>query len=121
MFDVLAREAPRERAPLLVALRDRGRFGVKSGGGFYDYRDGTKDAPWPELETVAAPRGTRVASADEIVERSVRALWRKARALLDAGIVASAEEADLAFVYALGFAMYLGGPFFYAEQRGWTA
>jgi hypothetical protein len=60
------------------------------------------------------------ASADEIVERCVRAIWRKAKELLDRGIVAAEEEADLAFVYAIGFAMYLGGPFFYAEQRGWS-
>ena len=55
------------------------------------------------------------------VERCVRAIWRKARELLERGIVASREEADLAFVYAIGFAMYLGGPFFYAQQRGWEA
>jgi hypothetical protein len=75
---------------------------------------------YAELATLAAPRGTRAASADEIVERCVRALWHKAKELLDRGIVASAEEADLAFVFAIGFAMYLGGPFFYAQQRGWS-
>jgi len=119
MFDVLAKTAPPERAPLVTLLRDRGRFGVKSGGGFYDYRDGTKGAPYAELTSLAAPRGNRTAGADEIVERCVRAMWCKARNLLEQGIVASKEEADLAFVYALGFAMHLGGPFFYAEQRGW--
>ena len=119
MFDVLAKTAPPERAPLVSLLRDRGRFGVKSGGGFYDYRDGAKGAPCAELSSLAAPRGSRAASADEIVERCVQTMWRKARDLLERGIVASKEEADLAFVYALGFAMYLGGPFFYAEQRGW--
>ena len=48
----------------------------------------------------------------------MRALWRKSKELLARGIVASEEEADLAFVYAIGFAMYLGGPFFYARARG---
>jgi 3-hydroxyacyl-CoA dehydrogenase len=120
MFDVLARVAPPDRAPLVVQLRDRGRFGVKSGGGFYDWSGTTKGAPYAELASVAAPRGTHVANADEIVERCVRAIWRKAKDLLERGIVASEEEADLAFVYAIGFAMYLGGPFFYARQRGWS-
>lgn len=120
MFDVLARVAAPARAPLVVQLRDRGRFGVKSGGGFYDWAGGKKGAPYAELAALAAPRGDRVAAADEIVERSVRAIWRKAKELLERGIVASEEEADLAFVYAIGFAMYLGGPFFYARQRGWS-
>ena len=33
--------------------------------------------------------------------------------------MASEEEADLAFVFGIGFAMHLGGPLFYARQRGW--
>jgi 3-hydroxyacyl-CoA dehydrogenase len=120
MFDVIARTAPPKAAPLVTVLRDRGRFGVKSGGGFYDYAGTTKGAPWRELAELAAPRGSRVAEADEIVDRCARAMWQKSRELLGRGIVASKEESDLAFVYALGFAMYLGGPFFYAEQRGWS-
>lgn len=120
MFDVIARTAPPPTPPLVTLLRDRGRFGMKSGGGFYDYAGGKKGAPWSELPLLAAPRGSRIAGADEIVDRCVRSMWEKTRALLAQGIVASKEESDLAFVYALGFAMYLGGPFFYAEQRGWS-
>ncbi|MEO6026160.1 MAG: 3-hydroxyacyl-CoA dehydrogenase NAD-binding domain-containing protein [Candidatus Binatia bacterium] len=120
MFDVIARTAPPPSPPLVTVLRDRGRFGVKSGGGFYDWEGAKKGAPWSELPALAAPRGSRVAEPDEIVDRCVRSMWLKARDLLGRGIVASKEEADLAFVYALGFAMYLGGPFFYAEQRGWS-
>jgi len=120
MFDVIARTAPPPRAPLVTLLRDRGRFGVKSGGGFYDFAGGKKGQPWGELPALAAPRGTHVAEADEIVDRCVRSMYEKSRELLGRGIVASREEGDLAFVYALGFAMYLGGPFFYAEQRGWS-
>ena len=120
MFDVIARTAPPVTPPLVTLLRDRGRFGMKSGGGFYDYDGGKKGASWSELPAVAAPRGTRMATADEIVDRCVRSMWEKTRALHAQGIVASKEESDFAFVYALGFAMYLGGPFFYAEQRGWS-
>ncbi len=120
MFDVIARTAPPPTAPLVTLLRDRGRFGVKSGGGFYDYTGTAKGGAWSELPDLAAPRGTRVAEPDEVVDRCVRSMWMKTAELLGRGIVASKEESDLAFVYALGFAMYLGGPFFYAEQRGWS-
>jgi hypothetical protein len=60
-----------------------------------------------------------VASADEIVERCVRALYATARALCDRQIVDSEEECDLAFVLGIGFAMHLGGPIFYGKQHGW--
>ena len=62
-----------------------------------------------ELSTVPIPEGQVCLAAHPIVG-----------GYETRGIVASKEEGDLAFVYALGFAMYLGGPFFYAEQRGWS-
>ena len=74
---------------------------------------------WPGLANLVPDRGTRVAPPDEIVERCLRALYRKARELCDRRIVASEEECDLAFVFGIGFAMYLGGPIFYAQQHGW--
>ena len=49
----------------------------------------------------------------------MRALYAKARELLDRGIVASDAEADLAFVFGIGFAMHLGGPLYYGKLRGW--
>ena len=56
--------------------------------------------------------GLHIAADDEA--------YRKARDLCDRRIVASEEECDLAFVFGIGFAMYLGGPIFYAKQRGWV-
>jgi 3-hydroxyacyl-CoA dehydrogenase/enoyl-CoA hydratase/3-hydroxybutyryl-CoA epimerase/enoyl-CoA isomerase len=105
--------------PLVWKMRDAGRFGVKSGAGYYDYETGRKKAEWPGLRDLVPNRGDRVAAADEIVDRCTRALYVKASELLNRGIVASAEECDLAFVLGLGFAMYLGGPIFYGKLRGW--
>jgi 3-hydroxyacyl-CoA dehydrogenase/enoyl-CoA hydratase/carnithine racemase len=119
MFDTLAAEQPPARAPLVWKLRELKRFGIKTGAGFYDYKDGRKQAEWPGLAALVTDRGTRVASGDAIVERCMRALHHTARALCDRGIVASEEECDLAFVLGIGFAMYLGGPIFYGKQRGW--
>jgi 3-hydroxyacyl-CoA dehydrogenase len=119
MFDTIAAESPLPVEPLVWTLRDLGRFGVKSGGGVYDYQNGKKAGEWPGLAALVAERGSRVAPAGEIVERCVRALYRKARELCDRAIVASEEECDLAFVFGIGFAMYLGGPIFYGRQQGW--
>jgi len=119
MFDTMAAEAPPKVEPLVWKMRELKRFGVKTGAGFYEYQDGKKQGEWPGLASLAPNRGTRVATADEIVERCMRALYRTARTLCDRQIVASEEECDLAFVLGIGFAMYLGGPIFYGQQRGW--
>jgi 3-hydroxyacyl-CoA dehydrogenase/enoyl-CoA hydratase/carnithine racemase len=120
MFDTIATAGPIEPPPLVWKLREAKRFGVKSGAGIYDYADGKKTGVWPGLAALVPNRGSRVAGKDEIVERCAKALYRKARELCDRKIVASEEECDLAFVFGIGFAMYLGGPIFYGKQRGWA-
>ena len=120
MFDTIAAAGPIDPPPLVWKLREAKRFGVKSGAGIYDYADGRKTGVWPGLAALVPDRGTRVAGKDEIVDRGAKALYEKARELCDRKIVGSEEECDLAFVFGIGFAMYLGGPIFYAQQRGWA-
>lgn len=119
MFDTIAAETPPVREPLVWKLRAAKRFGQKTSAGFYDYTDGKKRGEWAGLAELVPNRGSRVAGREEIVERCTRALYNKAKELLERGIVDSAEEADLAFVLGIGFAMFLGGPLFYGQQRGW--
>lgn len=119
MFDTIAAAETLPFEPLVWALRAQKRFGVKSGAGVYDYAQGKPTGEWPGLAALVPDRGSRVASDEEIVERCARALYAKARELVDRKIVASEEECDLAFVFGIGFAMYLGGPIFYGQQRGW--
>ncbi len=119
MFDTIAAHEQLPFEPLVWKLREHKRFGVKTGAGVYDYKDGKKQGEWSSLAALVPNRGSRVAPADEIVERCSKALYRKARELCDRKIVASEEECDLAFVLGIGFAMYLGGPIFYGKQRGW--
>jgi 3-hydroxyacyl-CoA dehydrogenase len=119
MFDTIHAETPLDPQPLVWKLREQKRFGVKSGAGVYDYQDGKKRGEWEGLAKLVPNRGSRVASKEEIVARCAKALYRKARELCDRKIVASEEQCDLAFVFGIGFAMYLGGPIFYAKQRGW--
>ncbi len=119
MFDTIAAEHAPTVEPLVWKMRKIGRLGIKSGAGYYDYEGGKKKGEWPGLADLVPDRGSRVASEEEIVERCMRALYSKARELLDGGIVASEAEADLAFVFGIGFAMHLGGPLYYGKLRGW--
>lgn len=120
MFDTIAAEKPPQTEPLVWKMRELGRFGVKSGAGYYDYDGATKTGEWAGLATLAGERGSRVASDEEIEERCMRALFATARQLVERKIVGSEEECDLAFVFGIGFAMHLGGPIFYAQQKGWA-
>jgi len=119
MYDTIAAETPPKIEPLVWKLRKLGRLGQKTSAGYYDYEAATKKGEWSGLAALVPDRGRRVASADEIVERCMRALHAKARELVDRRIVASEEEADLAFVFGIGFAMHLGGPIYYGRLRGW--
>lgn len=119
MFDTIAAEQPPTREPLVWKMREQERFGIKSGGGYYEYEGSSKKGVWAGLDGLAGGRGSREASAEEIVERCMKALYATARKLVDGKIVGSEEECDLSFVFGIGFAMYLGGPIFYGQQQGW--
>jgi 3-hydroxyacyl-CoA dehydrogenase len=118
MFDTMAAEEPPAVDPLVWKLRELGRLGVKTGAGFYEYDGGAKTGEWDGLAALVEDRGSRTASEDEIVERCMRALYQKTRELIDRGVAGSEEEADLAFVFGIGFSMHLGGPIFYGKQHG---
>ncbi len=120
LFDTIAKDKPPVVEPLIWKIRETGRFGQKTQAGYYNWENGKKTGPWEGLSALAGERGTSEAGEDEIVERCMKALYAKAKELLDRGIVGSAEECDLSFVFGIGFAMYLGGPIFYAEQQGWA-
>ena len=119
MFDTMKAANVLKVEPLIWKLRELKRFGQKNGAGFHDFKDGKKQAEWSGLAALVPGRGSKVASEEEIVASCMRALYDKARELCDRGIVRSEEQCDLAFVYGIGFAMYLGGPIFYGKQQGW--
>jgi 3-hydroxyacyl-CoA dehydrogenase len=119
MYDTLAAENPPETEPLVWKMRELGRFGVKSGEGYYAYDGPARKGEWSELAALVPGRGSRVADSEEIVRRCTRALYDTAKRLCENGIVASEEEADLAYVFGIGFAMHLGGPIYYGRLEGW--
>ena len=119
MYDTIAADGPLDTEPLVWKMRALDRFGVKSGEGYYAYDGAAKIGEWSGLAALVPGRGSRVADSEEIVRRCTRALYDTARQLCETGIVASEEEADLAFVFGIGFAMHLGGPIYYGKLQGW--
>jgi len=125
------RLAPTRRADLRYSkVADRiceaGRFGQKTGAGFYKYEQGSR-TPQPDpavddiIKACANEAGItrRSISDDEIVERCMLALINEACWILQEGIAQRASDIDVVYVNGYGFPAWRGGPLFYAETIGW--
>ncbi|MDZ4209400.1 3-hydroxyacyl-CoA dehydrogenase NAD-binding domain-containing protein [Rhodoferax sp.] len=106
---------------------EMGRFGQKTGAGYYCYEAGSRTpAPDPLIEQVivdcAREAGItrRPISDEEIVERTIYALINEGAKVLEEGIVQRASDIDLIYVNGYGFPAWRGGPMFYADTVGLT-
>jgi 3-hydroxyacyl-CoA dehydrogenase len=106
-------------------LCEMGRYGQKTGKGWYDYAVGKRDAmPSAEVEAmIAAHRKTlgvapRKISDDEIVHRLVYALVNEGAKILEEGIASKASDIDMVYLTGYGFPLHRGGPMCYADTQG---
>jgi 3-hydroxyacyl-CoA dehydrogenase len=106
-------------------LCEKGRFGQKTGAGWYDYIAGKRDAvPNPEVvQMIEAHRASlgitpRKISDEEIVQRLVYSLVNEAAHILEEGIASKASDIDMVYLMGYGFPIYRGGPMNYADQVG---
>ncbi len=107
-----------DRVTPLPGLRtavDQGRLGRKSGGGFYDFN--TKP-PTPNAETVALFEPVTIDRPDDLTDRLILPMVNEAARVLEEGIVASADNLDLASILGLGIAGWRGGVARYADDEG---
>ncbi|NWF45607.1 3-hydroxyacyl-CoA dehydrogenase [Hydrogenophaga sp. D2P1] len=106
-------------------LCEKGRFGQKTGAGWYDYVPGKRDAI-PNAEVVkmiedhraAAGITPRKISDEEIVQRLVFSLVNEAAHILEEGIANKASDIDVVYIFGYGFPVYRGGPLNYANEVG---
>jgi 3-hydroxyacyl-CoA dehydrogenase len=106
-------------------LCELGRFGQKTGAGFYKYEAGSR-VPVPDplvsdiIEQCASDAGIvrRAVSDDEIVERCIYALVNEGAKVLEEGIAQRSSDIDLIYVNGYGFPNWRGGPMFYADTVG---
>ena len=106
-------------------LCERGRFGQKTGAGWYRYAPGVRDAlPDPVVEQLVADyrasKGVtpRQISDEEIVQRCVYALVNEGARILEEGIAVRASDIDLVYLNGYGFPAHRGGPMCYANEVG---
>ncbi|OIP21899.1 MAG: 3-hydroxyacyl-CoA dehydrogenase [Comamonadaceae bacterium CG2_30_60_41] len=106
-------------------LCEKGRFGQKTGAGWYDYVPGKRDAI-PNAEVVKMVEDHRASlgitprkiSDEEIVQRLVFSLVNEAAHILEEGIASKASDIDMVYLMGYGFPIYRGGPMNYANEVG---
>ena len=106
-------------------LCEMGRYGQKTGAGWYDYAPGKRDAiPSPVvvkmIEDHRASLGIkpRKIADEEIVHRLVYSLVNEAAKILEEGIANKASDVDMVYLTGYGFPLWRGGPLCYADTQG---
>ena len=112
-------------AAIADALCEAGRFGQKTGKGFYLYEQGSrKPIPDPEvaklIEEKARERGInrRDISDDEITERTLYPMINEGARILEEKIAARPSDIDIVWTNGYGFPIGKGGPMFWADTEG---
>ena len=106
------------------ALCAKGRWGQKTGKGFYDYDEKRRPSPSAEVQAIldefAAKEGTkkREISDQEIVERTLYTMVDEGALILEEGIAQRASDIDVVWIYGYGWPVYRGGPMLWADHEG---
>jgi 3-hydroxyacyl-CoA dehydrogenase len=116
-------EGPQSEVP--DRLFEMGRYGQKTGAGWYRYEAGSRERiPDPLVdrlaEEAAARRGItrRPIDDEEILARVTTALANEGARVLEDGFAQRASDIDVVYCYGFGFPRHRGGPMFYAETVG---
>jgi 3-hydroxyacyl-CoA dehydrogenase len=120
------REVPQLHYPRVAdRICEAGRFGQKTGAGWYDYRPGEREAhPSPVVDAMIVVYSDEIGSKrraigdDEIVERLIYALVNEGAKILAEGIASKASDIDVVYLNGYGFPASRGGPMFYADTVG---
>jgi len=106
-------------------LCEAGRFGQKTGAGWYRYEAGKREPiADPVVEQMIADYRSahaivaRKVGDDEVVERCIYALVNEGARILGEGIAARASDIDIVYLNGYGFPLHRGGPMLYADVVG---
>ena len=105
-------------------LCEMGRFGQKTGSGWYDYKKGDRNA-YPSSVVAGVIDEARKAAGitprkiepAEIVDRLVYALVNEGARILEEKIAQRASDIDLVYLTGYGFPIWRGGPMRYADSQ----
>ena len=106
------------------ALAAKGRWGQKTGKGFYDYDANRTPTPSPEVKQIIDDFRARSGEAekqytdDEILGALLYPMVNEGAKILDEGMAQRASDIDTVWIYGYGWPVYRGGPMFWANTVG---
>ncbi len=106
------------------ALAAKGRWGQKTGKGFYDYDEKRYPSPSAEVQVIlddfSAKSGAvkRDITDEEIIERTLYPMVNEGHLILEEGKAQRASDIDVVWIYGYGWPVYRGGPMFWADTEG---
>jgi 3-hydroxyacyl-CoA dehydrogenase len=115
------------RSEVADRICELGRFGQKTGAGYYKYDDKRNPSPDPEVEKiifeVSKEKGIkrRQISDEEILQRLLYPMVNEGAKILEEKIAIRASDIDVIWVYGYGWPVYRGGPMFWADSVGLKA
>jgi 3-hydroxyacyl-CoA dehydrogenase len=116
-------EGPQSAVP--DRLYEMGRYGQKTGAGWYKYETGSRDRIHdPLVDQIAAEEAARrgitrrTVADDEIIARIMTALANEGARVLEEGYATRASDIDAVYCHGFGYPRHVGGPMFYADTVG---
>ncbi|MBA4752556.1 MAG: enoyl-CoA hydratase/isomerase family protein [Sphingopyxis sp.] len=106
------------------ALAAVGRWGQKTGKGFYDYDEKRNPSPSAEVAEIIedfrsrSNKAKREISDQEIIERTLYPMVNEGALILSEGKAQRASDIDVVWIYGYGWPVYRGGPMFWAGLEG---
>jgi 3-hydroxyacyl-CoA dehydrogenase len=117
-------KAGQRKALIEDRLCELGRFGQKTGAGWYKYDENRKASPNPEVAALIRKWTSeggilqREIAAEEIVDRCLYTLVNEGARILEEGYALRAVDIDIIYLNGYGFPAYRGGPMWYADTVG---
>ena len=106
------------------ALAAEGRWGQKTGKGFYDYDEKRQPTPSARVAEIIedfrakSNMAKREISDQEIVEKTLYTMVNEGALILEEKKAQRASDIDVVWIYGYGWPVYRGGPMFWADTEG---
>ncbi|MEO5938049.1 MAG: 3-hydroxyacyl-CoA dehydrogenase NAD-binding domain-containing protein [Sphingomonas sp.] len=106
------------------ALAAKGRWGQKTGKGWYDYDENRNPSPSPEVAEIIeefrskSNQARRDYTDEEIIGALLYPMVNEGAKILDEGMAQRASDVDVVWIYGYGWPVYRGGPMFWANTVG---
>ena len=115
---------PSKVTTIREALCAVGRWGQKTGKGFYDYAEDRSRSPSEEVKAIIADFASksgvaqREVSKQEIFERLLYPMVSEGALILEEGIAQRASDIDLVWLNGYGWPVWTGGIMHWADHEG---